>query len=80
MSTWRALLVSAACLLVACTGNKNHTPGDCPPPRQSDEICAQVVVWAKDPQTGSCCQYGTPCSAPEGWKIYSSEAECRAGD
>lgn len=79
MKTWRVSLLPAACLVViACTGHKNPEPAGCPPPRQSDEICPQVVVWAEDPQTGSCCEYGTPCSAPEGWKTYYSEAECRS--
>jgi hypothetical protein len=79
----RALLGSAACLLVVgCTGNTNtptdHPPSDCPPPRQSDEVCPQVVVWAKNPQDGTCCQYGTPCNAPQGWRSFYSEAECRS--
>ena len=82
MKASRAFLLSAACLLVvACTSYKNHKdpkPSDCPPPRQSKEICPQVVVWAKNPQTGACCQYGTPCNAPEGWQTFYSEAECRA--
>ena len=79
MKASRAFLLPAACLLmIACTSHKNPEPADCPPPRQSDEVCPQVVVWAKDPQTGACCQYGTPCSAPEGWETFYSEAECRA--
>ena len=80
MKIRRALLVSAASLLIAaaCASSKKPGSGDCPPPRQSNEICAQVVVWAKNPQTGACCQYGTACNAPEGWTTYTSEAECRA--
>jgi hypothetical protein len=80
MKIRRALMVSAASLLVAAACASSKKPGsDCPPPRQSDKICPQVVVWAKNPQTGACCQYGTPCNAPEGWKTYHSDAECRAG-
>ncbi|HVF59230.1 MAG TPA: hypothetical protein VNJ70_05395 [Thermoanaerobaculia bacterium] len=81
MKTWRALLVPAVCLLVtACTGHKDPppAPAECPPPRQSGEICPQVVVWAKDPQSGACCEYGTPCNAPEGWPTFYSEPECRS--
>ena len=70
------LLVASAC----ASGNKQPDPGsDCPPPRQSNEACIQVVVWAKDPQTGACCQYGTPCNAPQGWQTFTSDAACRAG-
>jgi hypothetical protein len=29
------------------------------------------VVFAQDPVTGVCCMYPDPCSAPEGWTIYS---------
>lgn len=78
MKVRRALLVSAASLLIAaaCGSIKKPGNGDCPPPRQSTEICTQVVVWAKNPQTGACCQYGTPCNAPEGWQTYYSEGEC----
>ena len=81
MKTSRAfLLPAAACLLaIACTGHKDPAPepAECPPPRQGG-ICAEVVVWAKDPQTGACCQYGRPCDAPEGWETFYSEAECRS--
>lgn len=80
MKIRRALVISVAPLLLAtaCASTKPK-PGDCPPPRQSNEICPQVVVWAKNPQSGACCEYGTPCNAPEGWQTYHSEAECRAG-
>lgn len=49
----------------------------CPPPRESDAMCAQVITWARGPQ-GQCCQYPTPCTTPEGWETFSSEAECAA--
>lgn len=48
----------------------------CPAPRAYPGPCLQVVVWARDPNTGTCCQYGTPCSAPVGWATYSSQIEC----
>ncbi len=78
MKACRALMISAVSLLIAtaCASTKKPGPGDCPPPRESKEICPQVVVWAKNPQTGGCCQYGTPCNAPEGWQTYNSEGEC----
>jgi hypothetical protein len=33
-------------------------------------------VWAKDPLTGSCCEYANLCSAPSGWTLYSSQSAC----
>jgi hypothetical protein len=47
----------------------------CPAPRQYSGACIQVIVWAQNPETGACCQYPTPCSAPEGWQIFYSP-EC----
>lgn len=48
----------------------------CPAPKQSQGMCAQVITWAKNPQTGECCQYPTPCAAPDGWATFSSEGAC----
>lgn len=45
-----------------------------PPP---NVVCAQVVVYAQDPTTGQCCEYGSPCMAPADWKQFSSMAECQ---
>lgn len=47
----------------------------CPPPKDSGQICAQVIVWALSPE-GLCCEYPTPCHAPEGWQTYSTRGEC----
>ncbi len=49
----------------------------CPPPVESDKMCAQVQVWAHNP-AGGCCAYATPCKAPEGWTHYGTPAECSA--
>lgn len=49
----------------------------CPAPRQTEDICAQVIVWARGPQ-GQCCEYPTPCHAPENWMTFTSRDECRA--
>jgi hypothetical protein len=79
MKVRRAFMMSAASLLIAAACTSTQRSGDCPPPRQPNNICPEVVGWAKDPQTGTCCQYGRQCDAPEGWKVYNSEEECRAG-
>ncbi len=48
-------------------------PPGCPAPRPylPGEGCTFNVVFAQDPVTGVCCMYGDPCSAPEGWTLYS---------
>ena len=66
--------------------NKCNCPQDCPPsispcpaPRdhKPGEVCAQVVVWAKNGKTGNCCEYAYSCEAPDGWKTYTSKEECQ---
>jgi hypothetical protein len=53
----------------------------CPPPEDSGQMCAQVIVWALSPD-GKCCEYPTPCHAPKDWETYHSADECdeAAGD
>jgi hypothetical protein len=46
-------------------------PPGCPAPRPYSGFCTYNVVFAQDPVTGACCMYGDPCSAPEGWTLYS---------
>lgn len=43
------------------------------PPR-SDEgrFCIQVITPAKNPQTGECREFPTPCDVPEGWDKVGS--------
>jgi hypothetical protein len=40
--------------------------------------CAAVVVWAKAPTTGVCTQYGSPCTAPAGWRQFTTAEACEA--
>ena len=56
-------------------GDGGHR-AECPEPRQSDEMCAQVIAWALGPE-GQCCQYPTPCQTPEDWETFHSEADCQ---
>jgi hypothetical protein len=62
-----------ACTLVDC----NTCPGPTTNARPAD-ICAAVVTWAKDPESGNCCQYGSPCSAPVGWKQFGTAEACES--
>ena len=50
----------------------------CPAPRESSDMCIQMVVYAKDPASGDCCMYGNPCVAPEGWETFPEESACQA--
>ncbi len=38
----------------------------------STTVCAQVVTSAKNPQTGSCVQFPTPCDVPSTWSLTAS--------
>lgn len=52
--------------------------GQCGCPRQSyTGACIQVITYGKDPATGTCCQYPTPCDVPSGWAQFSSMAACQ---
>lgn len=53
---------------------------DCPEPRRAQGMCAQVITFAQNPDTGTCCEYATPCHAPEDWTTFSSQAECAQSD
>lgn len=48
----------------------------CPDAREPSGMCAQVITWARNPDTGTCCQYPTPCHAPKNWKTFSSREAC----
>jgi len=32
--------------------------------------CIDMVVWAINPATGECREFGTPCQVPKGWTVY----------
>lgn len=65
-------LVSAAQVTTAVSAP------ECPKPRRFSGGCIQVITYAKNPVTGTCCEYPNPCSAPEGWATYTSASECAA--
>ncbi len=49
----------------------------CPAPEPSEEMCAQVIVWALTAD-GKCCEYPTPCHVPEGMETFHNQQECEA--
>jgi hypothetical protein len=69
------------CTLEVCIPDDPGDPGDpeeCPAPQDPppDLVCTAVVVYAQSPDTGLCCEYGSPCVAPEGWETFNTEEEC----
>jgi hypothetical protein len=63
-------MVSAAFALAAAAHVGTASSTGCPPPQSYEGVCATVIVWAKAPGSDLCCQYPTPCSAPDGWEIF----------
>lgn len=39
---------------------------------EEDVVCAQVITPAKNPATGECREFSTPCDVPEGWAVVGS--------
>ena len=71
MSMKKFALAAAALSLVTAVQVETaaSSPKRCPPPRPFSGGCIDVIAYATDPQTGQCCQYPNPCSAPVGLTI-----------
>ena len=77
MSLKKFLLSSGAFLLIGAAHVSTAVSApECPRPQRYEGGCIQVIVWAKDPVTGICCEYPNPCSAPTGWQTYSTASAC----
>lgn len=49
------------------------------PQRTSNEICIQVIAYARNPGNGRCCQFANPCSVPPGWgPAFFTLEQCEA--
>jgi hypothetical protein len=60
-------------LSILCLQANVAAAGTCPPPSRYNGSCVQLIVWAINPDDGSCCVYATPCSAPtDGWILSYS--------
>ncbi|HMJ15799.1 MAG TPA: hypothetical protein VK524_30495 [Polyangiaceae bacterium] len=59
-----------------CTNTAESLARVCPLPRAG--TCAPSAIHARDPLSGACCVYDSPCSAPDSWSLFTSAAECRA--
>ncbi|HSK75715.1 MAG TPA: hypothetical protein VLQ45_04605 [Thermoanaerobaculia bacterium] len=65
------LIGVAALLLSFFALNQAEAKKECPV-RQFSGGCIQVITYARNPETGTCCVYPNPCSVPEGWVSSSS--------
>jgi hypothetical protein len=76
-----------SCKVCECSGGQWTCLGTpcaqpiCPEPDVRDPwlACPAVVVYARDPETGTCCEYGDPCRAPEGWEQFNTFDACSQG-
>jgi hypothetical protein len=49
------------------------------PRTTSNEICIQVIAYARNPGNGRCCQFANPCSVPPGWgPAFFTLEQCEA--
>lgn len=83
MSKFRLLGLAFVLLSLVALGGVAETAvaqeQSCPPGRNFQGVCIQVIAFAKQPGTGECCQFATPCDVPPGFgEIFFSEEECEA--
>lgn len=43
-------------------------PIDVARPAGGGQVCAQVITFAENPDTGECVAFPTPCDVPDGWE------------
>jgi hypothetical protein len=71
MSVLKLRLIGMAFLLLSLAGlhqsNAQDNSENACPQRVSNEICIQVIVFARNPGNGRCCQFANPCSVPPSW-------------
>jgi hypothetical protein len=45
------------------------SPMDAAVEMDGPEFCAQVITYARNPETGQCEAFPTPCDVPDGWEL-----------
>jgi hypothetical protein len=65
------LLGLAFILASLFTFGKAEAAKDCPTKRFNG-TCIQVITYAINPDTGTCCVYPNPCVVPDGWQTSNS--------
>lgn len=71
MSLKKLMFASAAFALFGAATMNVEAAKQCPT-QQYNGACIQVITYAKNPDTGTCCQYPNPCVVPSGWQTYTS--------
>jgi hypothetical protein len=67
-------LFGLAFILLSLFGlGKANATKDCPQ-KHFTGICIQVITYARNPETGTCCVYPNPCVVPDGWQ--TSQTGC----
>ena len=61
-------LFGVAFILVSlfALGGQADAAKECPTKRYTG-ACIQVITYAINPETGTCCVYPNPCVVPDGW-------------
>ena len=70
------LLGAAFLLATAFVSTNADAAKECPTKRYTG-ACIQVITYATNPETGTCCVYPNPCVVPDGWQ--SSSSGCPTG-
>lgn len=65
------LLGVAFVLVSLCAMGKADAAKDCPTKHYTGS-CIQVITYAINPDTGTCCVYANPCIVPDGWATSTS--------
>ena len=69
---WLGILCMA--LGVLCIYWAFHSGSKTREETNNDEICAQVITPATNPDTGEVVDFPTPCDVPEGWEVIAPGA------
>lgn len=49
------------------------TPLQPAPAQEEQEMCAQVITPARNPESGEITEFPTPCDVPVGWEIIQND-------
>jgi hypothetical protein len=71
-STLKLRLIGFALIALSFLALNQKASADNCPRKNFTGSCIQVIVSARNPDTGECCVYPNPCVVPDGWHIYYS--------